>query len=149
MEFIKLNTTITSTQKLRIFNSTKYDLDCTFELDQNNVIKELFIELVNTNNNDHEIKSAVVCKNTMDGNDKFNYLLINMQKGNHKSNITLKSGDSGYLSPVIFKKGDMIFVDSYEFDNNNHEIKKCSEIKIFRWSFDPQHKKGNIIVGNP
>ena len=149
MEFIKLDTTKTGTQNLRIFNSNPYDLNCSFDLDSNKNITSLTISMDDLNRHKHEIKSALICKNTIDGNNTFYYLLVNMERGTHKRNITLKPGDQGYPSSIKMGKGDIIFVDSYEYDSPNDEIDLCSKINIFDYDINPKHKKGNIIVGNP
>ena len=149
MKFIKLDINQTSSQKLRVFNSHDYDLDCTFELDSNKNLTKLTLEMVNIHSsNDHEIKSVIICKNTISGNSDFYFLLINMEKGDHLQSFTLKPGDSGYPSSINYEEGNLTFVDSYEYDNPSQEINNCIDIKIYNYDFHPKHKKGNIVVGN-
>ncbi len=147
MEFKKLNTTTTSPQNITLLDSKgqAYDLESTFTIDSNKCIKDVYIKMVNLNHHKHEIKSAFLCPNTIDENNTFFYLIINMEKGTHQQEITIKPN-------LKFNKGDLIFVDSHEYDPNatpkGEEI-KCGDIEIFDYNLNPEHKKGNILVGNP
>lgn len=149
MKFVEINTTTTSKQDIRIFDSRPYDLDCKFTLDSQKQITELTISLTDPYNNLHEIKSAVFCSNKIPNNKTCYYLLINMQQGNYNKAITLKPGTSAYPSIIKMNTGDLIFTNIYEFDDNEHEIKSCSDIDVLMFDINPDHKDGSIIIGRP
>ena len=149
MKFVKIDTTTTSKQDIRFFDSRPYDLDCKFTLDSKKQITELKISLTDPYNNLHEIKSAVLCRNKIPNNNTCHYLLINMQKGKHNKTITLKPGTPAYPNIIKMNTGDLIFTDIYEFIDDKYEIKTCSEIDVLMFNINPEHKDGSIIIGRP
>ena len=149
MKFVKIDTTRTSKQDLRIFDSLPYDLDCKFTLDSKKQITELTISLADPYNNLHEIKSALLCSNKIPNNNTCYYLLVNMQKGTHNKTITLKPKTPAYPNIIKMNTGDLIFTDIYEFTENNHEIKTCDNIDVIMFDVNPEHKDGSIIIGRP
>ena len=149
MKFIKIDTSQTNPQKIRVFDSTPYDLNMTFNLNSNKNIVDVKIEMDDIYQNNHEIKSALFCQKIISGNDSFYVLIVNMQRGQHNKSIVLKENTQRYPRTINLKTGDLIFIDVYEFDKDKEEIDTCDKVKLFDFDINPNHKNGNIIIGNP
>ena len=149
MKFIKIDTTQTTPQIERVFDSRSYDLNVTFNLNSKKNIVEVKIEMDDIYQNNHEIKSAIFCQKVISGNDSFYVLLVNMQRGQHNKSLVLKENTQSYPNSITMKTGDIIFIDVYEFDKDNEEIDTCDKVKLFDFDINPNHKNGNILIGNP
>lgn len=154
MDFIPLKRTSSLPQeKIRLYDSPTgvyrtYDIEGTVKLSSTGYLEKIDLFIDNESNNNRELTSAIICCKVISNNSEFYYAVINMK---HSAKPTHKTVQIVPTVPckVKINSGTLIYFHINEYDEDKNEILDCSKIKIFGSSLTPEHKNGNILVGNP
>ncbi|WP_299362626.1 hypothetical protein [Winogradskyella sp.] len=158
MDFIKIDRTTSSEQKIPLFDDDLLDLDLfgyftiTSESGSSRtIIEKLKIKVENDSlNKDHFLKSAFICDRPLINNDSFYTIVINLKKITPPPKPTPSQPEIDVIkNRILMDSSTLIYSYINIYSNDNEEITNCSDIDFFETGPYPEHKKGNILVGNP
>lgn len=149
MNFIPINRNTSTSQEFLIIDEEQYDLKGHITIDpqsSNTEVKNITIEVFNEDINTFQLETAIICDKVFKNNKTFCVIALNLLKVSgtptHKKVV---------LSPRNFglNSGDIIYFYVNEYVKRINEIKSCADLNLFEGDFNPDHKNGNIIIGNP
>lgn len=151
MKFEKIDRNSSATQDFLIIDEISYDLKSKITLSKKGsktYIDEIEIEIFNEYKNIYQLESALICDKVFKNNKSFYLLWINM--------LELKKGETPSHKKVILQpknltldSGTLLFTNSFEYKSSSEEKKMCKDIDVFKLSFNPDSKNGNVVVGQP
>lgn len=148
MEYWKLDRNQTVVQDIFVLDEKKYDLEGKITLTRRGskmYLHEIELFVTGEHNNKFQLETAIFCDKVLKNNKSYYFVLVNMLESGSINHKQVK------LNPrnVVFESGTIIDFLVRENQSSSDLITKCSDIDLFAMSPNPDHKKGNIIVGQP